>query len=72
MVELLGCPFCGGDATISQDDGRYCVICNGLECYCAVGEGYDMHAMPKHMFFSEEVAIEAWNTRAAEQSKDTK
>jgi hypothetical protein len=66
VSELLPCPFCGSDAFVSGDDGMFYATCN--ECFCCVGEAYDGHAMPKHVFNSAEEAIAAWNIRAAQGS----
>lgn len=66
MTELLRCPFCGDTAATCEGDGKWFVACCNMGCFCAVGEGYDPCAMPNHVFTSEEAAIEAWNTRAAE------
>jgi hypothetical protein len=63
MSDLLPCPFCGTDAQIVSDVGRFCVACCGDDCFCCVGEGYDRSAMPEHMFATEEDAAEAWNRR---------
>lgn len=67
---LLACPFCG-DAypELRKDDGKFCIVCTSLDCYCAVGEGYDAHAMPNHSFYEEEAAIKAWNTRSGDDAQ---
>ena len=58
MTELLPCPFCGGEADIS-DEGlgtepeRYWVFCANSRCF--------VEGTPA--FTTEAEAIEAWNTR---------
>lgn len=61
---LLPCPFCGDSAHTTDHDGMWYVTCNGDDCYCVVGEGYDRDAMPQHAFNSETDAVTAWNRRA--------
>lgn len=63
-VNLLPCPFCGAEAVLRDYTpyGFY-VACNSVDCYAAVGEGYDRDAMPDHQFDSAERAAEAWNRR---------
>lgn len=60
MTELRKCPFCGGEATVSEiqdtwqnDTGHWYILCD--ECSCCLG-GYGE-------FTTEEEAIEAWNKR---------
>lgn len=66
MSDLLPCPFCGDvGPSIREDDGKFCIVCTSIDCYCAVGEGYDGCAMPNHAFYEAEAAIAAWNTRPA-------
>lgn len=67
MSKLLPCPFCGGEAAVRKDDGKFCVVCvsDDIECWCALGEQYDGCAMPNHSFYAEDTAVEKWNTRAA-------
>jgi hypothetical protein len=67
MSKLLPCPFCGGKAAVRQDDGKFCVVCisDDIDCWCALGEQYDGCAMPNHSFYTEEIAVAKWNTRAA-------
>lgn len=64
MTDLLGCPFCGGEAELREDDGRCCIVCLSVDCFTAMGEGYDRDAMPSHAFYDRHFAIAAWNTRA--------
>lgn len=55
MTELRRCPFCGGEARISEltyPMKHYTVICSNEKCYAQMGD-----------FLSNEDAIEAWNTR---------
>ena len=60
------CPFCGDEAYVASaaDDSMFYVACTSVECFCAMGEGYDRDAMPEHSFRSREAAIAAWNRRA--------
>ena len=53
--QLKACPFCGGEAKLYDDYGRYRVACNGVICRmdCATNESY-----------SKDEIIAAWNTRA--------
>jgi hypothetical protein len=67
-IELLPCPFCGGEAKICGEDygngtGAYYVSCINDMCWCALGEMWDRDAMPDHMFGDEETAATYWNTR---------
>lgn len=62
---LLACPFCGGEASIREDDGTFAAVCDNHHCFCCLGEGYDASAMPDHCFDSEDEAIDAWNCRAS-------
>lgn len=64
---LKSCPFCGVAGAIREDDGRFCVVCTGDDCFTAIGEGYDRSAIPDHVFTSEEDAAKAWNRRAEQQ-----
>lgn len=68
---LLPCPFCGGSAYIdgSERDGFY-ASCS--DCYCCVGEAYDRHAMPEHMFRTQEDAAKQWNVRVTPAPQDLK
>lgn len=60
MKELKPCPFCGGKAKVGKDTDiffeAYCVSC----LKCGVSQQY-----PK--YYTEEAAIEAWNSRAGEE-----
>lgn len=60
---LLPCPFCGEVAYAHEDSGKFYVSCDGTDCFCCVGEGYDRDAMPDHMFARIDDAIAAWNRR---------
>ena len=65
MPKLLPCPFCGSPANIGGDDSYgFYVACSNISCYCVFGEGYDRDAMPYHCFATEQLAAQAWNTRA--------
>ena len=59
---LRPCPFDSGEAYIQSSDHKFFVGC--MTCYAAVGEAYDICAMPEHMFHNREDAIAAWNRRA--------
>lgn len=61
---LKPCPFCGSRAVTTEGDKKWYVTCTGADCFCAIGEGYDRDAMPDHIFYSEDDAIDAWNRRA--------
>jgi phage/plasmid primase-like uncharacterized protein len=70
---LKPCPFCGNGAHVRDDDENYrgagfCVVCDSVDCFAALGEGYDRDAMPEHRFATEEEAIEAWNRRTPESA----
>lgn len=55
-IELLPCPFCGGEAKINRMPHlwEYSVQCNDVDCIVhPETEGYE----------KREEAIEAWNTR---------
>lgn len=66
-LRLLACPFCGGGAHVTKEDGRVFAACD--TCFCAVGEAYDGSAMPAHCFYEEAAAAEAWNTRTVAQAQ---
>lgn len=53
-IELLNCPFCGGEAYIIEDDPIFWVRCNSLTC------GVCSKTMPCG---SRAKAIKEWNTR---------
>lgn len=66
MNELKPCPFCGGEAEVRQyisfdetdsGEGMYSVGCYTDKC---------MGEYARNFYFSEDEAIEAWNTRASE------
>lgn len=63
-TDLLPCPFCGRGALLQEGDGKFYVACSNAECFVALGERYDRDAMPDHIFYDEEAAASAWNTRA--------
>lgn len=74
MNELKPCPFCGSKASLcspADRHGRFYVACMGSDCWCAMGEYYDPDGMPDHRYYTDEQAIEAWNTRQTQggQSK---
>lgn len=55
MTELRKCPFCGGEARISEltyPMKHYTVICSNEKCYAEMGD-----------FISNEDAIRMWNSR---------
>lgn len=61
--ELKPCPFCGGEATLSQDafeetDGfnEWAVSCENVPCRDRIG-------VSSWGYASQSAAIEAWNTR---------
>ena len=60
IPKLLPCPFCGGEAVLVPTSGttvrEWFVTCGNLEC--------GVLACKTRRFYSEEEAIEAWNTRA--------
>lgn len=56
MNELKPCPFCGGEAELTRYINAYAVQCR--ECLAIPFEYGD-----------ESLAIEAWNTRADDQSQ---
>lgn len=68
MVELLPCPFCGGEAEMSYyakegspDIAGYYVECTTCS---AGGEGFDIQGeMPDRVERTKDKAIAAWNTR---------
>jgi len=60
---LLPCPFCGDEGFLLSGEERFYVVCGNVECFCALGEGYDRDAMPDHAFVTEADAIAAWNSR---------
>ena len=56
MSELLPCPFCGGEADVGNDYGKWYACCsNHDECEFVIISG-------PHK--SREEAVEVWNTRA--------
>lgn len=57
MRELKPCPFCGGEATMFCDESTdtWNVLCDNVPCPAEPGTA---------ICFSEQEAIEAWNTRA--------
>ena len=64
--ELMACPFCGYDALMRGDErGGFFVQCArpSSDCFAAMGENYDLDAMPEHMYRHEESAAAAWNRR---------
>jgi hypothetical protein len=64
--ELKPCPFCGGEAVLLGSDyagPQFYVVCKTLDCFCAMGEGYDRDACPDHQFHDAEAARDAWNRR---------
>ena len=67
--ELLACPFCGAEAFVEEQDGRFYVACYNLKCFAKLGEGVDGYGSPDHRFGTEADAIAAWNTRASLRSK---
>lgn len=63
MTELKRCPFCGGEARISEltyPMKHYTVICSNENCYAEMGD-----------FISNEDAIRMWNTRPNPWHTDT-
>lgn len=60
-IELLPCPFCGGEAELESDDGatgaQHFVECCSHECI-----GF---FRPYNTFATKSDAAKAWNTRAA-------
>lgn len=55
MTELRSCPFCGGEARITEltyPMKHYTVICSNEKCYAQMGD-----------FLSKGEAIEKWNNR---------
>lgn len=60
--ELKPRPFCGGDGYTSESAERWFAGCS--DCYCNVGEAYDISAYPEHIYPTEDEAIAAWNIRA--------
>jgi len=67
QIEALApCPFCGGtDPRLEEEGERFFIACQSVECFCALGEGYDRDATSDHCFPTAEHAIAAWNTRPA-------
>lgn len=71
-IELLPCPFCGGDAVLFTRDSAYWVQCitKGDEPMggCLNGTAvYKRHSeIPALDYDPREKAIEAWNTRQVE------
>lgn len=63
MRELKPCPFCGSDAYIQDDGGRFYAACTNVDCGCRYGEEWDCDDMPVHQFIAEPDAIAAWNAR---------
>lgn len=57
MQELKPCPFCGSEASMFGDEstGTWNVFCNNGLCPTEPGTA---------ICFSEQEAVEAWNTRA--------
>ena len=57
MSELKPCPFCGGEATLTKEQGRFFVSCENDDCGVVV---------ETRLWVSRtmEGAIEAWNRRA--------
>lgn len=55
--ELKNCPFCGGEAKLSNVLGRAGVICK--DCQAEMRGYLDM---------TEEEVIEAWNRRASDET----
>lgn len=65
MNELKPCPFCGGVANVidhHNDDGSVSVGCNNDSCLGFSGLGW--------LYGTEAEAIEAWNTRAEQETHD--
>ncbi len=63
--KLLPCPFCGGKAYTSENDG-YAILCDGKKCHIEMGyhdEG--------NFYETEEEAITAWNNRSTLPPPDT-
>lgn len=67
LPEVKPCPFCGSEAEVREEKCTYCIVCNNIHCYAAMGEGWDNNAMPKYSFHSEYAAIKAWNARNTHQ-----
>ena len=53
--ELLPCPFCGGEAKLTNPNNTPRVVCRSYKTECAGQIRY---------FNSEDAAIQAWNARA--------
>ena len=58
MVELLPCPFCGGEAYAVQNDGWYvaCGYCEEVFLGVDIKDGFGMYK-------SEEIVVKHWNSR---------
>lgn len=64
MSKMKPCPFCGHADPVTNEGGdRWYITCGSINCFVAVGEGYDRDAMPDHQFTSEAAAKAAWNNR---------
>lgn len=56
MSELKRCPFCGGEATLRREHGRFFVSCENDKC----GVGVETTLWVSGTM---ESAVEAWNRR---------
>ena len=60
--ELKPCPFCGGEAEVRKfTETKYFVQCFFVQCKsCLIGS----------TFTSEQLAVDAWNRRISNESKE--
>lgn len=65
IKKLLPCPFCGGEPGIFGNEGNFYVACKNPNCYCSLGEVYDVDGFDEHIFKTKESASDAWNNRFA-------
>lgn len=57
MAELKPCPFCGGEAELREEDGRFYVSCENDNCFVVVETRHKVGA-------TKAKATDAWNMRA--------
>ena len=57
-IKLKPCPFCGGEATITNRVSFYSVGCT-MDYMCPMNINHDLL-----LFVSEETAAKSWNRRA--------
>ena len=61
MVELLPCPFCGKQATVTWDSMGYQIGCKD-DAYC---RGSVLHS--DLYYYKREDAVKSWNTRTPKE-----